>query len=170
MVSKKFNIVQEWSVTDVFYFSSKFNLFWNLQWVCQSRHFLGIIPLDFSKCEHRARDPCGIMPDRAWQRFPGKSILAQKIRKITKNGPKTGFFEFIGNLGQQFLLNLFYNENFYYLLCSCKNPIFRKFCFWDKGQIIFSQSDCRIFQSAISWGQVNNISRMHTWNELIFCM
>ena len=27
---------------------------------------------------------------------------------------------------QKFLLNLFYNDNLYYLLCSCTNPIFGK--------------------------------------------
>ena len=35
-------------------------------------------------------------------------------------------FEFIEIFGHLFLLNLFDNENFYYLLCSCTNPIFGK--------------------------------------------
>ena len=30
-----------------------------------------------------------------------------------QNGPKTGLFEFIEKFGHQFLLNLFYSENFY---------------------------------------------------------
>ena len=28
--------------------------------------------------------------------FPGKLFLGQKLRKWTQNGPKTGFFKFIG--------------------------------------------------------------------------
>ena len=28
--------------------------------------------------------------------FPGKFFLGQKLRKWTQNGPKTGFFKFIG--------------------------------------------------------------------------
>ena len=28
--------------------------------------------------------------------FPGKFSLSQKLGKWTRNGPKTGFFEFIG--------------------------------------------------------------------------
>ena len=34
--------------------------------------------------------------------------------------------EFIEKLGHQFLLILFHNENLYYLMCSCTNPIFGK--------------------------------------------
>ena len=42
--------------------------------------------------------------------------------------PKIGkwFFQFIGKFGNKFFLNLIYNKNLYYLLCSCTNPIFGK--------------------------------------------
>ena len=36
------------------------------------------------------------------------------------------FFEFIEKISHSFLLNLFYNENLHYLLCSSTNPIFGK--------------------------------------------
>ena len=49
-----------------------------------------------------------------------------KLEKLNKNGPKTGFFEFIEQFSHEFFLNLFYNENLFYLLCSCTNPIFGK--------------------------------------------
>ena len=42
------------------------------------------------------------------------------------NSPKTGFFQVIEKLGPKYLLNLFYNENLYYLLCPCKNPVLGK--------------------------------------------
>ena len=57
--------------------------------------------------------------------FPEK-IFSQKLGKWTKNGPKTGIFEFIEKFGHSFLLNLFYNENQYYFLCSYSNPMFWK--------------------------------------------
>ena len=40
--------------------------------------------------------------------------------------PKIVFFGFIEKCGHQSFLNLFYNENQYYLLCSCTNSIFGK--------------------------------------------
>ena len=43
--------------------------------------------------------------------------------KNQKNGPETGFFEFIEKFGHQYLLKLFYDQNIYYLLCSCTNPL-----------------------------------------------
>ena len=54
--------------------------------------------------------------------FFGKFFLLSKLGKWAQ----TGFFEFIGKYSHQFLLNLVYNENLYYLLCSCTNPIRRK--------------------------------------------
>ena len=56
----------------------------------------------------------------------GKFFLPLKLGKETQNGPKTGFFQFIGKYGNWYLMNLIYNENVYYLLCSCTNPIFGK--------------------------------------------
>ena len=86
-------------------------------------HYLSMLSV-FSKFWHGARNPYEVVHDRAG--FPGKKILPQKLGKWTKNGPKTGFFEFIEKLGHLFVLDLFYNENLYYLLCSCTNTIFGK--------------------------------------------
>ena len=62
-----------------------------------------------------------------WQSdFPEKFFLPPNVGKLAKNGPKTGLFEFIGKFCYWTLLNLFYNKNLYYLLCSCTNPIFGK--------------------------------------------
>ena len=58
--------------------------------------------------------------------FMGKIFFPQKLGKWAKNGPKQGFFKFIGKFGNQFLLNSIYNKNLYYLLCSCTNLIFGK--------------------------------------------
>ena len=44
----------------------------------------------------------------------------------TKNGQKTEFFEFSETFCHDILLNLFYNQNFHYLLCFCTNPIYGK--------------------------------------------
>ena len=83
--------------------------------------FLGIVSLVFSKFWHGARNPSVTEPE-----FSEKNFLPQKLGKWIKNEPKTGFFSFTEKLGHYFLLNLFYNENLYYLLCSCTNPIFGK--------------------------------------------
>ena len=55
--------------------------------------------------------------------FPEKN-LHPKLGKWTKNGPETGFFKFFEIFSHYFLLNLFYIEYLYYVLCSCINPIF----------------------------------------------
>ena len=59
--------------------------------------------------------------------FSGKNIFWPKN---WENGPKMGqnqgFFKFIEKFGHYVLLNLFYNENLYNLLCSCANRIFGK--------------------------------------------
>ena len=44
----------------------------------------------------------------------------------TGNGPKIGFFGFIGKFSLQFFLNLVYKEKSYYLLYSWTNPMLRK--------------------------------------------
>ena len=44
--------------------------------------------------------------------FLEKNVLLQNLGKLTKNGPKTWFFEFIKRFGHQFSLNLFYNETY----------------------------------------------------------
>ena len=51
-------------------------------------------------------------------------FLKNFCRKNWGNRSKIRFFEFRGKFGQWFSLNLFYNENLYYLLCSWINPIF----------------------------------------------
>ena len=45
---------------------------------------------------------------------------------MDQKGPKTGFFRLIEYFGHKSLLNLFYNENLYYLHCSWTNSIFGK--------------------------------------------
>ena len=47
----------------------------------------------------------------------GGENVAPKIGKTNQKCAKFGHY---------FLLNLFYNEILYYLLCSCTNPIFEK--------------------------------------------
>ena len=52
--------------------------------------------------------------------------MPPKLGKWAQNGPKTGFFRFIGTSGHYFILNLIHNEELYYLLRSCTNSIFGK--------------------------------------------
>ena len=56
----------------------------------------------------------------------GKKVFAPKIGKMGLKYAKNSFFGFIEKCGHQSFLNLFYNENQYYLLCSCTNSIFGK--------------------------------------------
>ena len=70
--------------------------------------------------------------------FPGKIFLPSKFGKWTQNGPKTGFLEFIGKFHHFILLNLVYNENLYYLLCSCTNLKLRKNFIYDIWAKMFS--------------------------------
>ena len=86
--------------------------------------FLGIVLLIFSKFWHGARIPCEVVRDRVG--FFGKKCFVPKIGKM---GQKQVFFQFIGKFGHQFSLNLIYNENLYYLLCPCTNPISVKILF-----------------------------------------
>ena len=58
--------------------------------------------------------------------FLEELFLPPNLGKWTKNGPETGFFEFIEKFGYQLLLDLFFNENLYCLLCSSTDPIFEK--------------------------------------------
>ena len=71
---------------------------------------------------------------------------------------------------------MFYNENVYYLLCSCTNPILEKSCSWDIGQNALSQSDCMIFKWLISLEQIeqiwfldSKISLSQEWTHRINC-
>ena len=63
------------------------------------------------------------MRDRA--RFHGRNIFASKNGKMEQKWAEKGIFEYIEKC-HYVLLNFNYNENLYYLLCSCTNPIFSK--------------------------------------------
>ena len=97
----------------------------NILSVFNSRHFLGIVSLVFPEIWHGARIPCEVVV-RNRAGFSRKIFFPKKLGKWAKNRPKTGFFKFIGKFGHKFLLNSIYNENLYYLLCSCTNSIFGK--------------------------------------------
>ena len=84
--------------------------------------FLGIVSLIFSKFWHSARVPCEVVCDRVG--FSKKKNCHQNWENRAKMGLKR-FFQFIGNLGHNVLLNLIYNENLY-LLCSSTNRILEK--------------------------------------------
>ena len=58
--------------------------------VCLSGSFLGIVSLVFSETQHGFRGPWDIVLDRAG--FFEKKLCP----KNGENGPKIGFFEFIG--------------------------------------------------------------------------
>ena len=53
---------------------------------------IGIVSLVFPKFWHGARNLYELVHGRAG--FSGKKIFRQKLGKQTKNGPKTGYFEF----------------------------------------------------------------------------
>ena len=56
----------------------------------------------------------------ATAKFSGKIFSPQKM------GQKQGFLNLLKKFIIVFLLNVFYNENVYYLLCSCTSLIFEK--------------------------------------------
>ena len=56
---------------------------------------------------------------------------------------------------------MFYNENIYHLLCSSKNPVFRKIFVPEIWAKIFSGNQIPDFL-------INHISRTNQWNSLIF--
>ena len=56
-----------------------------------SGSFLGIGSLVFSETQHGVRGPCLVVRDRA-----GFFLKKSFCPKNGENGPKTGFFEFIG--------------------------------------------------------------------------
>ena len=91
---------------------------------CLSRCFLGIESLGFSKLWHDARNPYEVVCGRA--AFSRKKYFAPKIGKIGQKWAKNRVFEYIEKFCYKLLLNLFYIENVYYLLCSCTNSIFGK--------------------------------------------
>ena len=103
------------------------------------QRFLGMVSLVFSKFWHGARNPSEVVRGNAG------FFQKKKKGKSTKNGPKTGFFEFKENFCHLFLLNLFYNENLYYLLCFCTNPIFGKILVSEIWPKVFSASQIEGF-------------------------
>ena len=70
--------------------------------------------------------------------IPGKIFCPQNWENGLKMGQKQGFFQFIGKFSHYFLLNFICNENLYYLLCSCTNPIFGKILVHEIWTKIFS--------------------------------
>ena len=109
MVSKKFNIIQKWIVTNAFcYFSSKFNRFFLTPdgsvhpSFCLYRHFLGNVSLVFSRFWHGARNPYEVVCQS--QIFWKKFFCPQNW----ENEPK---------MGQKLFLNLLKNlvVNFYWV-------------------------------------------------------
>ena len=115
---------------------------------CPSFHlfgcFLGIVSLVFSKFWHGSRNLNEVMRDRA--RFSGEIDFCPKN---WGNGPKMS--------QQQVILDLLKNLviNFYWICSIIKMQIIccilaqilhlGNFCFWDTGQNVLGQSDCRIF-------------------------
>ena len=107
--------------------------FWFIQFKTLTITLFAIVCINCSVCIystfyllffHGAGNPYEVVRDRA--RFCRKICLPPKLGKWTRNRPKARFLEFIKTFGHSFLMNLIYNENLYYLLCFCTNPIFGK--------------------------------------------
>ena len=90
------------------------------------KRFLGMVSLVFSKFWHGARNPSEVVRGRAGFFKKKKKKKKKKREDRPKMDRRQGFFEINENLCHLFLLNLLYNENLYYLLCFCTNPIFGK--------------------------------------------
>ena len=66
-------------------------------------------------------------------------------------------------MGQKFSLNMFYNENLYYMLCSCTNPILGKILFL-RYRLKYSQpAALQGFKSTISPEQSDEIASFFAW-------
>ena len=117
---------------------------------CLSMDFLAIASSGFSRFLHGAKNPYEVVCD-------------QKFRKMGQKWPTTWFFEFTEKFSHYFLLNLFYNEYSYYLLCSCTNRIF--------GKILFHEIWAKCSQPIrLQDYLINHIFRTNQGNSLIFCM
>ena len=113
---------------------------------CLSGRFFGIVSV-FSNFWLVARNLYEVVLDTA--RFSGKNFCLQYWENGRKMGQKQGFLNLLKNVVINFVLNLFYNENLYYLLCSCTNLIaliWEHFYYWDIVQNVLIQSDCRLDQ------------------------
>ena len=76
--------------------------------------FLEIVSLFVLKFWHGARNSHEVVDDIAW--FFRKNFCPPKIEKLTKNGPKTGFFE----CSELFVINFYwicYIMEFYSICC-----------------------------------------------------
>ena len=96
----------------------------------------------------------------AWQSWIfGEIFLPPKLGKLAQNGSKIRFFKFIGKFGHTFLVNLFYYQNLYYLLCSCTNPIF--------GEIFVPEIWAKLFPvNLIAW--FSNQESPEQINEIVW--
>ena len=123
-----------------------------------SRCFLGIVSLVFLKFWHGARNPYEAVRDRA--RFPRKKFfLPPKIGKLTRNGPKTGFF----NLLENFVINFYWIYSIMkYIICCvpAQIPYLGKFSFLRYGPKCSQPVRLRDFL-------INHVSRTNQWNSLI---
>ena len=71
--------------------------------------FSGLAHQFFSEIQHGVRGPCVVVHDRT--RFFEKKKEKSFCPKYGENGPKIGFFKFIGKFSHQSFLNLLYNES-----------------------------------------------------------
>ena len=94
---------------------SVFSSVWVFSWNC----------IIFSKFWHHARNPFEVLHDRA--KFSRKFFLLQKDREVDKKWAKIRVFSIYRNILSLIFLNLFYNVNLCYLLCSYTNPMFGNF-------------------------------------------
>ena len=94
--------------------------------------------------------------------FLEKDFCLQNWENGLKMGQKQGFSNLLKNLVINFYY-LFYNENLYYLLCSCTNPIFWKIFVFEIRDKMFSVNQIAGFYN-------QPISRTNQWNSLIFCV
>ena len=95
--------------------------------------------------------------------FPEKNFLLRKLGKWTKNGPKTGFFEFIEKFCHYLLLTLPYDEIYFICCISAQIPYLGKFLFLRYGPKCSQAIRLQDFS-------INHISRANQWNSVIFCM
>ena len=122
---------------------------------CLCWHFLGIISLS-SKFWHGARSLYNIRHGRG--RFSGNFFCPRNWEKDQKIGQKQGFLNLLKNLVINFYLICSKMKNYIICCVPAQIPYLGKFCSWDMGQNVLSQSDCRIFSTTISLKQINEIA------------
>ena len=93
---------------------------------CLMVFFLGIESLDFSEFWHETRKPFFYLLGNLKRNL-------KEIGEMGQNRPKIVSFLIYRKIWS---LILFYNENWYYLLCSSTNSLFgKKSCSWDKSSL-----------------------------------